>query len=62
MERNHKLVRLKSKAKQKLLIPEGITHRKQRCWDVEVIFGNIKHNMKFKRCILKGIDKVETEI
>lgn len=62
VERNHKLVRLKAKAKQKLLSPEGIAHRKQRCWDVEAVFGNIKHNMNFKRFMLRGLDKVETEI
>lgn len=62
VERNHKLVRLKAKAKQKLLSPEGIAHRKQRCWDVEAVFGNIKQNMNFKRFMLRGLDKVETEI
>jgi hypothetical protein len=62
VERNHKLIRLKAKAKEKLLSPEGVAHRKQRCWDVEAVFGNIKHNMNFKRFMLRGIDKVETEI
>ena len=62
VERNHILVRLKAKAKQKLLSQEGIAHRKQRCWDVEAVFGNIKQNMNFKRFFLRGIDKVETEI
>jgi len=62
IEINHKLLRLKAKAKQKLLSQEGIAHRKQRCWDVEAVFGNIKHNMNFKRFMLRGLDKVETEI
>jgi len=62
IERNHNLVRLKAKAKQKLLSLEGIAHRKQRCWDVEAVFGNIKQNMNFKRFMLRGIKKVETEI
>ena len=61
IERNHTLIRLKAKAKEKLLSPEGVKHRKQRCWDIEAIFGNIKHNMNFKRFMLRGIDKVETE-
>jgi len=61
VERNHNLVRLKAKAKQKLLSEDGIAHRKQRCWDIEAIFGNIKQNMNFKRFMLRGIDKVETE-
>lgn len=62
VERNHNLVRLKAKAKQKLLSSQGIAHRKQRCWDVEAVFGNIKQNMNFKRFLLRGMDKVETEI
>ncbi|MCK0147868.1 transposase, partial [Arenibacter sp. F26102] len=62
VERNHNLVRLRAKAKEKLLSPEGIAHRKQRCWDVEAVFGNIKQNMNFKRFMLRGINKVETEI
>ena len=41
---------------------QGIAKRKQRCWDVEAVFGNIKHNMNFKRFILRGIDKVNVEI
>jgi len=61
VERNHNLVRLKAKAKQKLTSEQGIAHRKQRCWDIEAIFGNIKQNMNFKRFMLRGIEKVETE-
>jgi len=61
VERNHNLARLKAKAKQKLTSEEGITHRKQRCWDIEAIFGNIKQNMNFRRFMLRGIEKVETE-
>lgn len=62
VERNHNLVRLKAKAKEKLTSNQGIAHRKQRCWDVEAVFGNIKQNMNFKRFMLRGIQKVETEI
>jgi len=62
IERNYNLIRLKAKAKEKLISQQGIAHRKQRCWDIEAIFGNIKHNMNFKRFILRGVDKVETEI
>lgn len=62
IERNYNLIRLKAKAKEKLLSERGVAHRKQRCWDIEAIFGNIKHNMGFKRFRLRGIDKVNTEI
>lgn len=62
IERNHKLIRLKAKAKEKLLSEQGIAHRKRRCWDVEAVFGNIKQNMGFKRFMLRGMEKVEAEI
>lgn len=62
IERNHKLIRLKEKARHLLLSANGIAHRKRRCWDVEAVFGNIKQNMGFKRFMLRGIDKVTTEI
>jgi len=62
IERNYQLLRLKARAKEKLLSERGIAHRKQRCWDIEAVFGNIKHNMNFKRFMLRGMDKVQTEI
>ena len=62
IERNYKLIRLKKQAKEKLLSKEGIAHRKRRCWDIEAVFGNIKHNMNFKRFMLRGMEKVETEM
>ena len=62
VERNHNLARLRDTARERLLGEEGIAHRKRRCWDVEAVFGNIKQNMGFKRFLLRGIDKVETEI
>ncbi len=62
IERNYNLIRLKAKAKSLLTSQQGIEKRKQRCWDVEAVFGNIKHNMNFKRFMLRGIEKVETEI
>ena len=62
IERNYNLIRLKAKAKTLLLNEQGIAKRKQRCWDVEAVFGNIKHNMNFKRFMLRGINKVNVEI
>ena len=62
IERNHNLIRLKEKAKNLLLSDQGIAHRKRRCWDVEAVFGNIKQNMGFKRFMLRGMEKVTTEI
>lgn len=62
IERNYNLIRLKAKAKSLLISEKGIAKRKQRCWDVEAVFGNIKQNMNFKRFMLRGIDKVNVEI
>ena len=62
IERNYNLIRLKAKASTKLTSEQGIEKRKQRCWDVEAVFGNIKQNMNFKRFILRGINKVNVEI
>ena len=62
IERNYNLIRLKAKAKSLLTSEQGIEKRKQRCWDVEAVFGNIKHNMNFRRFMLRGMEKVETEI
>tara|TARA_R110002126_G_scaffold75315_1_gene187876 strand:- start:13905 stop:14264 length:360 start_codon:yes stop_codon:yes gene_type:complete len=62
IERNYNLIRLKSKARTLLNSEQGIAKRKQRCWDVEAVFGNIKQNMNFKRFMLRGINKVNVEI
>lgn len=62
IERNYNLLRHKKKAKERLLTATGIAKRKQRCWDVEAVFGNIKQNMNFKRFMLRGIDKINVEM
>jgi hypothetical protein len=59
---NHKLRGYKQKAREKLLSPQGIRHRKQRPHDTEPVFGNIKYNKKFKRFGLRGKEKVQIEI
>lgn len=61
IEINHNLNRLKSQASKKLLSEQGVKRRKQRCHDVEPIFGNIKQNHGFKRFMLRGKDKVNIE-
>ncbi|WP_026631718.1 transposase, partial [Dyadobacter alkalitolerans] len=40
---------------------EGIVKRKKRCYDVEPVFGNIKHNHGFRKFMLRGKQKVEIE-
>ena len=58
---NHKLRRYKQKVQQILLSEQGLLYRKRRPADVEPVFGNIKHNKKFKRYNLRGIKKADIE-
>jgi hypothetical protein len=55
IEVNHNLERYKQKARELLLSPEGVEHRKQRPADVEATYGNIKQNKGFRRFMLRGI-------
>lgn len=59
---NHTLHRLKSKARELLLSEEGVRKRKQRCVDVEPVFGQLKENRQFRRFRLRGQQKVEVEM
>lgn len=61
LERNHNLERYKEKARELLKSEEGIKKRKKRCWDVEPVFAQLKHNHNFKRFTLKSLKKVEIE-
>lgn len=58
---NPKLTRLRHKAHNLLNTKRGIKLRKQRCYDVEPVFAQIKHNKGFKRFFLRGQNKVEIE-
>ena len=58
---NHNLNRLKLQAEKRLKSKRGIEKRKQRCFDTEPVFANIKHNHSFKRFMLRGIEKVSIE-
>lgn len=58
---NHHLNYLKQKVDKRLKTNRGIQKRKQRCFDVEPVFANIKHNHQFKRFMLRGIEKVNVE-
>jgi len=48
-------------ARENLLSEQGIAVRKQSCIEPESAFGNIKHNLGFRRFHLRGLEKVETE-
>lgn len=62
MEVANNYMRLKQKADKRLKSKRGIQKRKQRCFDIEPVFANIKHNHNFKRFMLRGRDKVSIEI
>jgi transposase len=53
--------RLKQKAEKRLKTSRGLQKRKQRCFDTEPVFANIKHNHHFKRFMLRGLEKVSIE-
>lgn len=61
IELNHNLNRLRNQARKRLTTKKGIKKRKQRCCDVEPVFGDIKYNHHFKRFMLRGIEKVNVE-
>jgi hypothetical protein len=61
IEINHNLRRLKQQSNELLKSETGIQKRKQRCFDTEPVFANIKHNHHFKRFMLRGINKVSVE-
>jgi len=53
--------RLKENAEKRLKRKRGIQKRKQRCFDTEPVFANIKYNHNFKRFMLRGKEKVAVE-
>lgn len=58
---NEDLNRYKEQAHALLNSEKGIAKRRQRCHDVETVFGNIKHNYGFRRFMLRGKEKVAIE-
>lgn len=62
VERNTRLELFKAEAWSNLESEDGEKIRKQRGWDVETVFGDIKENHKFRRFHLRGIVKVNIEV
>ena len=58
IEVNHRLNQYKRQARERLLSEEGIRHRGRRCIEPEAVFGQMKHNMAYKRFRHVGEDKV----
>lgn len=59
---NEKLENYKQKARENLKSDKGVQLRKQRSTEIESCFGDIKHNMGFRRFHVRTIQKVKTEI
>lgn len=55
------LERLKRKARDNLLSPQGLEMRSLRPVEVEAVFGQLKQDWGFRRFMLRGIEKVTTE-
>lgn len=58
---NWSLEKYKQQARDNLHSPEGKALRKQRNYDVEAVFGQLKHNMGHRRFYLRGFEKVNLE-
>lgn len=61
LKKNQRLTVLREQAAERLQSERGIRLRKQRCYDVETVFAQLKHNKGFKRFRLRGIEKAEIE-
>jgi len=59
---NSKLDRYKANARENLKSDQGKQLRKKRSIEIESCFGDIKHNMGFRRFHVRGLHKVKTEI
>jgi transposase len=56
-----KLMEYRRQARENLTSENGQALRKKRSVEVETVFGNIKHNMRFRRFHLRGLEKASTE-
>lgn len=61
IELNHRLLKYRKQAREKLMSEEGLYHRSKRPIEPEAVFGQIKFNNKFNRFSLRGLAKVEIE-
>lgn len=55
------LRRYRQQAKDNLLSEQSLTLRKLRSTEPETVFGDVKHNMGFRRFMLRGLKKVDVE-
>ena len=55
------LRRYKQEVRERLKVPEVMTMVKRRGVEVESVWGHIKENRQFRRFLLRGLTKVQTE-
>ena len=58
IDANHQLMEYKRKARERLTSERGMYHRSKRPIEPEAVFGQMKHNMAYKRFRHFGKDKV----
>jgi transposase len=58
---NERLEGFRQQARANLKTTQGIMLKKRRSTEIESCFGDIKHNMGFRRFHLRGLPKVKTE-
>jgi transposase len=56
-----RLQEMRARARDNLLSEEGMALRSRRPVEAESVFGRLKQNWKFRRFLLRGLEKVETE-
>jgi hypothetical protein len=61
MRVSFRLQAFRAQARQNLLSEQGQALRARRSTEVETVFGQIKHNMRFRRFHLRGQAKAKTE-
>ncbi len=61
MRVSFRLQEYRAQARRNLTSELGIALRARRSTEVETVFGQIKHNMRFRRFLLRGQAKVQTE-
>ena len=61
MQVRFELRRYRQQAKDNLLSEQGIALRKLRSIEPETVFGDVQHDMNFRRFMLRGLKKVEIE-
>ena len=61
IEVNHRLDEYRRKARERLTSEDGIKHRGRRGIEPEAVFGQMKHDMAYRRFRHFGMDKVKMD-